>query len=122
MSTSRWQRIRGDGSLESRPAELSPAPWRVYVDPKGGRNAITVHAGDCTIVCVVDSDEPDAYAIGALPELLHACEQLVAIETTAGGLRPGAICSYCNGPADHAKEPNCPVQLARLAITKARNR
>ena len=83
MTVSRWSRVRADGTLGERKAQESPSPWTLRRGDRNDRNAFYIHAADCTIVAVVDSDEPDAHLITAAPGLRDAClaarHQLIAV-------------------------------------------
>jgi hypothetical protein len=75
VNASRWMRLRDDGSLEPQAARVSDAPWKASPPEKDGR--IYVHAADCTIVCVVESDWPDARLIERAPEVERMLRALV---------------------------------------------
>lgn len=73
---SRWSRVRADGTLEPVPDAVSPTPWRI-VHHDRDRHAATIHADDCTIVCVVDSGDADAALLAAAPDLAQSLRDVL---------------------------------------------
>ena len=68
--------------------------------------------------------EANARLITAAPDLLAACEALIACEDVPGRKHHrkagGSIaCDYCGGQLDHEATPSCPVHLATEAVKRA---
>lgn len=97
-------------------------PWRI--DETSDTQTIAVESEQAEHICILQNDNADrtdfnkqdlanAKLIAAAPELLAACQQLVAIEGDGGP------CGYCRQGEDEGHAEHCPVSLARAAISKA---
>jgi hypothetical protein len=91
----------------------TPGPWH-WAAPGDLRNEDGVEVGGCLdrLDLTDHEHEADASLIAAAPDLLSACQALVAYSETS------INCAVCANGGD-AHDADCPVPAAREAIAKA---